>query len=131
MGLKLNPLTGNFDLVGTGGGGGGSYTPANPSDWNPTPSSTSEALDQLAEHTYLNTYHVYRYTLQASDITNKNMTIDNTPLTDTKTRLIVIGGPGDQDYGIDFTVSGNTLSWDSLALDGILETNDKVIVIYN
>jgi hypothetical protein len=25
MGLKLNPLTGNFDLTGSGGGGGASY----------------------------------------------------------------------------------------------------------
>lgn len=131
MGIKINPLTGSFDLVGNSSGGGLTYTPATPTDWNPAPSSVGGALDQIASRTYLNSYHIYRYTLLAGDIASGNLTIDNTPLTATKTRLVVIGGGGDQDYGVDFTVSGNILSWSGLGLDGLLEINDKVIVIYN
>lgn len=33
-----------------------------------------------------------------------------------------------QDFGVDFTVEGNILSWDGLGLDGQLEAGDEIIV---
>lgn len=147
MGVQFNPFTGQLDLIGTSSGGGGSVTSVNgqsgivvldkndiglgnvdnTSDANkPISTATQSALDALS----LNDYKVYKYTLQNADIVSKSLTINATPQTATKTRFVVIGGP-EHDYGIDFTVSTNQLSWNSLGLDGILATNDKVIVIYN
>ena len=51
MPYKFNPFTGTLDLVDTSGGGGSSYTPADPSQWNPDPTTYDGALDQLADRT--------------------------------------------------------------------------------
>jgi hypothetical protein len=70
------------------------------------------------------------YTLSGTDITNKYITLSTSPTTANKTRFYVEGGP-EQIYGIDFTVSGNELSWNGLTLDGILESGDRVVVTFN
>lgn len=75
-------------------------------------------------------YNIDKVTLNATDITNKQITLSGTPSTATDTRLVVIGGI-EQDYGVDFSVSGTTLTWSSLGLDGVLANGDKIIVIYN
>lgn len=55
MPLKINPITGQLDLVNASGGGGGSpdasvvtYSPAVPGDWSPAPAYVDVALNQLA-----------------------------------------------------------------------------------
>lgn len=74
-------------------------------------------------------YHVEKFTLNAGHITAKEVTLAAAPTTPTLTRLVVIGGV-EQDYSTDFTVSGTALSWNALALDGVLLSGDKLIVIY-
>jgi hypothetical protein len=68
--------------------------------------------------------------LTALEISNKSLTLLNTPLAASLVAVDAIGG-GAQDYGIDFTVTGNILSWNGLALDGLLEAGDKLRIKYN
>lgn len=75
-------------------------------------------------------YHVNRFTLSPTDISNKFVTLSSSPATPSATILDVIGGVA-QDYSVDFTVSGTTLSWSGLGLDGILSSGDKLIVQFN
>lgn len=68
-------------------------------------------------------------TLILADITGQGITLTNSPATASKTELSVIEGqPGE--YGVDFTVAGNALSWAALGLDGILAVGDKLKVVY-
>lgn len=68
--------------------------------------------------------------LTPTDITNKQITLSSTPVNASKTRLSIVGGV-DQKYGSDFTVTGNTLSWNGLGLETILETGDTLIIDIN
>lgn len=65
--------------------------------------------------------------LTTIDISNKQITLSRTPTTAEETRVIVVGGIN-QEYGVDFTVSGDVLSWNGLGLDGVLEAGDKLII---
>lgn len=73
---------------------------------------------------------VERFTLDATMITNKSVTLSATPANNTSTVLHVQGAPH-QDYGTDFSVTGTTLSWNGLGLDGLLEVGDRLTVIYD
>lgn len=73
---------------------------------------------------------VDKVTLSGTDISNGFITLSGTPTTPADVILNVIGGLS-QDYGVDFTVSGATLSWSGLALDGVLVSGDKLIVQFN
>ena len=75
-------------------------------------------------------YKVEKFTLGAGEITAKAVTLASTPTTATLTRLVVINGL-EQDYSVDFTISGFNLSWNGLTLDGVLSVGDKIIAIYN
>lgn len=65
------------------------------------------------------------YELLAGDITAKEITLPSTPSDPTKVLLDIIGGSA-QEYGVDFSVSGTTLTWNSLGLDGVLIAGDKL-----
>lgn len=69
-------------------------------------------------------------TLNGTDISNKFITLSEVPLNANKTRLFVESAPT-QVYGIDFTVTGSTLSWNGLGLDGVLEIGERIFVTYN
>jgi hypothetical protein len=75
-------------------------------------------------------YNVNLFTLSAGDIAAKSVTLSAIPTTPGKTILSVIDGD-QQDYGIDFSVSGTTLSWASLGLDGVLVEGDKLVIQFN
>lgn len=75
-------------------------------------------------------HRVEQFTLSAGQIASKSVTLARTPYTASQTRLEVLEGPP-QFYTQDFTVSGTTLSWNGLGLDGILVEGDKINVIYN
>lgn len=68
-------------------------------------------------------------TISGGESTAKQLTLASTPATSNKTQLLIKGAPS-QFYGDDYTVSGATLSWNGLGLDGILTTGDKVTIIY-
>lgn len=70
------------------------------------------------------------FTCDATIIANKSVTLAATPANPASTVLHVQGAPH-QEYGIDFTVSGTTLSWNGLGLDGLLESGDKLRVVYD
>lgn len=69
-------------------------------------------------------------TITLLEETAKAITLVNPPLTATGVMLSVIGGC-DQFYGLDFTVSGSTLSWSGLGLDGLLLNGDRVVINYS
>lgn len=72
-------------------------------------------------------YMVNTFTLTPTDISNGFVTLSQAPTVPTSTALTVIDGPL-QDYGADFTVSGSTVSWSGLFLDGVLVSGDQLII---
>ena len=68
-------------------------------------------------------------TLSNTEITNKKFTLDHAPLFSETIQFIPDGGIT-QRYGVDFTVTGNDVSWSGLELDGFLESGDQVRVFY-
>ncbi len=72
-------------------------------------------------------YTVNEFTLSPTDISNKFVTLSEAPSNPTLTVLNIIGGVVQQ-YTADFTVSGSTLSWSGLFLDGVLISGDILIV---
>lgn len=74
-------------------------------------------------------YRVEEYVLSAADITNGYKDLARTPTTTNKTKLAVINGLGEYDYGIDYNVIGNRLTW-LAPLIPILEAGDTIKVTY-
>jgi hypothetical protein len=70
---------------------------------------------------------VYNYTLLASDIDNKFIDLPFEPFSPSSVRLNIAGGI-EQVNGIDFSVTGDVLSWDGLGLDNFLEEGDTLII---
>jgi hypothetical protein len=68
-------------------------------------------------------------TLTLSEYDGKQLTLAAAPLVASKTRMVIIGGP-EQKYSIDFLVSGTTLTWSSLGIDGIIEIGDTLLITY-
>lgn len=74
--------------------------------------------------------YVETKTLVAADITNKYITLSIAePGSPSKTVLSIAGAPGLQ-YGVHFTIIGNQLSWNGLALDGVVIAGDKLTITY-
>lgn len=69
------------------------------------------------------------FTLDATDIANKYVTLIHAPYVATEISLDLIGGCA-QLYGVDYIVSDTHLSWDSLGLDGTLIIGDRIRVFY-
>ena len=69
------------------------------------------------------------FTLSSTDITNKYITLSNTPTQPAQAQLTVLGGVL-QIYGFDFTISGTQLSWAGTDLDGFLAAGDELFVFY-
>lgn len=93
--------------------------------------STDGYLSSVDWNTFNNkhSFIVNKFTLTPTDITNKFVTLTQAPAVPSQTSLDIIGGI-EQDYGPDFTVSGTTLSWSGLFLDGVLSSGDKLIIYY-
>lgn len=68
-------------------------------------------------------------TLTSGEALVKQLNLLETPLDETKVRLYVAGAPN-QVYGTDFIVTGVVLSWDTLALDGVLSAGDQIFIEY-
>lgn len=65
----------------------------------------------------------YYHTLTSGEITAKQFTLAVEPVEPTKVLLDWIGVCS-QIYGVDFIITGTTLSWNGLGLDGVLLTGD-------
>lgn len=79
------------------------------------------------------TVAVETFTLDGTAISNKYVTLAATPASAGRVTLSVKGAPG-QHYGDDFQMDGGNparLTWDSLALDGVLASGDKLTVRYD
>lgn len=74
-------------------------------------------------------YTVEYFTLGIGDILSSSITLADTPYFPDRV-LLQIDGAAPSFYSLDFTVSGNTLSWGGLRLDGLLEPGDVLQVIY-
>lgn len=146
MGIKFNPLTGQFDLTGdSSGGSGGSASYKDPvanyaalplmgnSDGDVRVTLDTDNIwiwdSGSGSWVLVQQFRVEKFTLDSTDITNKYVTLSASPIIAAKTCLNVIGGI-EQDYSVDFTVSSNQLSWNGLTLDGVLVSGDKLIVYY-
>jgi hypothetical protein len=75
-------------------------------------------------------YIVNEFTLSSTDISNKFVTLTASPTNPSLSVLEVIGGPT-QRYGSDYSISGSTLTWSGLFLDGVLEAGDQLIIQFN
>lgn len=67
--------------------------------------------------------------LNQGNIDNKKVTLIHNPQNVENVILIPQGGI-EQIYGIDFTIIGNEVHWEDLGLDGFLEADDVINVIY-
>lgn len=74
-------------------------------------------------------YYLEEFTLNSGNIISKSVTIANTPTTPAATLMVISGAPN-MSYSEDFTISGTTVSWNGLGLDGILEAGDIISVVY-
>ena len=74
-------------------------------------------------------YEVQQFVLTNLDIAAASVTLNQPPVFPTKTLLQVDGG-GPCFYGVDFEVSGSTLSWLGLRLEALLAANDRLQVIF-
>ena len=110
----------NIASVGGGGGGGDALNV----DYDNASSGLSAINVQAAIDEVVAESFVPRplLTLTGADITAGSKSLVVTPTAGSLTRLTV--GGVRQQYGIDFIVSGSTISWSGLGLDGILEAGD-------
>jgi hypothetical protein len=76
-----------------------------------------------------NVLKVEHRTISAGEATAKSLTLVQTPAAPTEVMLDVIGGSSAFN-STDFVVSGATLSWGTLGLDGVLAAGDKVRITY-
>jgi hypothetical protein len=76
-----------------------------------------------------NAYIVEVRILSAGEASAQEIVLGKTPVDPQKVTLDLIGGTSQQ-FGLDFTISGATLSWAGLALETVLEEGDKLRIIY-
>lgn len=67
--------------------------------------------------------------VSATDILNKSVTLSRTPILPQAVTVFIVGGP-EQLFGIDYTISGNILSWNGLGFDGFIDDTDTLVVRY-
>ena len=138
--VGLTDATGTFNISGSPVTGSGNLTIASLATQGaskvlaaPTGSAGTPMFRALVPAdipTLTSKQAAYLYTLVPTDIANGYITLPFTPISPTATLLTVVGGPM-QDYGADYTVSGNTLSWSGLGLAGIMTSGDQLIIDWN
>jgi hypothetical protein len=72
---------------------------------------------------------VEEFTLMASNISTKEVTLANTPSDINSLTFKIIGGI-EQYEGIDFSITDATVSWQGHALDGVLAEGDRIKITY-
>lgn len=97
---------------------------------NSDPSTANQAVRKSYVDGKVEQKKIEIRTLTSTEITNKQIALASTPRVNTAVELTPQGGC-EQIYGSDFSVSGSTLTWNALGLDGILEAGDTVIISYH
>lgn len=128
MAQKFNPLSGQFDTVLDK-----AIEIKNTPSGNLAATNLQDAVDELQDD--IDTIiggsfftPLANITLISADIVAGSIDIGVTPTAPSLTRLSV-GGVRHL-YTIDFTVSGSTLTWDTLGLASILEIGDVLQIEY-
>lgn len=124
------------------GGGGGDVTQAEfdalqlqvnglSSDVTALEDKTDDLQDQIDNITGSSVSGLGRqyFTLTALDITNKFITLANTPLFPNEVDVYIYTGINQQ-VGVDFIINGNELSWDGLAMELLVSENSRIFVTY-
>jgi hypothetical protein len=75
-------------------------------------------------------YRVEYFELDLGNLSAKQIELAETPTQPERTVVDVFNGGGPMRYGIDFTVTGSTLSWSGGRFDGVFEEQDELRVIY-
>ncbi|MEA2036498.1 MAG: hypothetical protein U9O94_03255 [Nanoarchaeota archaeon] len=70
------------------------------------------------------------FTLTSGQISNKYITLAHTPLTAGEVAFDIINGCS-QFYDEGYSVSSANVTWDGLGLDGLLEEDDKIRIMYS
>lgn len=74
-------------------------------------------------------YEVEQFTITEAQELAAEIELASTPTEPTRTLLFIDGAPATF-YGLDFTVTGNVLSWGGTRLDGLLLEADLVRIVY-
>lgn len=119
----------------SGGQDAGSSLIGNPTSYNnftPTSATIKGAFEGVdaALSAVSGASKVDKFTLTGTDATNKFVTLTSTP-SNPGAVILLVEDAGNMFYGVDFTVSGNHLSWSGLELDGILSSGDNLTVTYH
>lgn len=69
------------------------------------------------------------HTITAGEVTAKQFALPSTPAEPTKTIIDIVGGTT-QEYSIDFTIVGDDVDWNGLALDGVVTAGDVFRTYY-
>lgn len=69
------------------------------------------------------------YEVKSIDVTNKYITLEESPIDDTRINLLVYGGTHQRPL-IDFVVSDNILSWSGLALETLIDSGSYLYITY-
>jgi hypothetical protein len=77
----------------------------------------------------LNVPHPEYRTITVGEAAAMQLTLANTPNDPTKVMLDFIGGTS-QEYGVDYSVTGNVLTWNGYALQSVLDTGDRIRILY-
>lgn len=78
-----------------------------------------------------NSRKIQYLTLNPTQIANKKIILDNTPINPQYVQLDIKEGGGSLFFGVDFIVEGNELKWDGFEYDYIAEIGDKLRIIYD
>jgi len=76
-------------------------------------------------------YNVDYFTISPGEEIAKQIQLSGTPTDPSKTLVDIYGGGGVQIYSIDYTVSGDILSWSGLRLDGVISSGDEIRVVWS
>lgn len=74
-------------------------------------------------------YQVEQHLIDEEQLAAKEIVLTDMPTHPVRT-LFFIEGAGIPFFGLDFVVVGNVVSWSGMRLDGILDLNDRVQIVY-
>lgn len=106
---------------------GGAYIPSTGQDvyvWY-----LSKGTPNPAPPSPTGTFQVEYRVLTAPEVAAKQLTLAFTPNSAAKVLLDTVGGTS-QIYTIDFIVSGSTMDWTGLGLDGVVSAGDTFRIVY-